>query len=125
MTSTWNSADLERIAGPDELRISSHRKDGTLRPFVIIWAVRAGDSLYVRSAHGPENGWFRRAQSSGTGRIRVGGIERDVTFASVDLSEQPAVDDAYRDKYSRYAGIVRGMVGPSVYDITLRLDPAD
>jgi Uncharacterized protein conserved in bacteria (DUF2255) len=43
--------------------------------------VRVDDQLYVRSAYGPDNPWFRRAKASGVGRIGAGGLERDVTFA--------------------------------------------
>lgn len=78
--SDWEHSDLERIGDSTELQISSTRPDGTPRPFVTIWVVRAGDDLYVRSAYGRDNGWFRRARSSGTGRIRAGGVERDVAF---------------------------------------------
>ncbi|WP_418606369.1 DUF2255 family protein [Georgenia sp. SUBG003] len=48
-----------------------------------IWHVRSGDAVYIRSAHGPDNGWFRRAMAAGTG-IRSGGVERDVTFELAD-----------------------------------------
>jgi Uncharacterized protein conserved in bacteria (DUF2255) len=70
--STWTDDDLARIGGAEELRIASQRPDGTLRPYVTIWVVRAGDDLYVRSAHGAGNPWFRRATSAGVG-TRPGG----------------------------------------------------
>jgi hypothetical protein len=41
-----------------------------LRPYVTMWVVRANDELYVRSAYGPNNPWFRRAKASGAGRRR-------------------------------------------------------
>ena len=62
----------------DELQIASRRTDGTLRSFVTIWVVRSGDDIYVRSAYGTENPWYRRALASGRGRIKAGGVERDV-----------------------------------------------
>ena len=52
-------------APPIELQIASRRADGSLRKFVTIWAVRSGDDVYVRSAYGHDNGWFRRALASG------------------------------------------------------------
>lgn len=79
-----------------------------------------GSSL---AAHGSNNGWFRRALASGTGRVRAQGREREVSFSGADLSEQAAVDRAYEQKYSRYPQIVRGIVGDGVYDVTLRLAP--
>ena len=53
------------IGDATELEVSSTQGDGTLRAFVTIWGVRVGDAIYVRSAHGSGNGWFRRAKSSG------------------------------------------------------------
>ncbi len=75
---------------------------GTLRPYVTMRVVRAGDDLYVRSAYGPDNPWFRRAKGSGAGRIRPGGLERDVTFAEPAPGVHAAIDAAYRSKYDRY-----------------------
>ena len=121
--SPWTPAELGRLDGVEELHVSSHRHDGSLRPFVTVWFVRVGDALYVRSAYGPGNGWFRRAQASGTGRVRGGSVEKDVTFVAPDPASHDEIDAAYRDKYGRYSGIVRSVVGPKVWDVTLRLDP--
>jgi len=120
---TWTPAQLATIADAEEIQISSHRPDGTLRPFVIIWAVASGDGVFVRSAYGRGNGWYRRALTSGTGRIRTGGLESDVTFVQPDLDDQPGVDAAYLAKYARFTSIVKGIVGPELYDVTLQLVP--
>jgi len=121
---TWSDDELQRVGDADELQISSRRADGTLRPYVTIWAVSAGDDLYVRSAYGAGNGWYRRAKSSGTGRIRAGGVERDVTFAAVDPSATAGIDRAYHDKYDRYGpAIVGSVVGAAVAELTIRLLP--
>ena len=71
---TWTEDELERIGSADELLISSRRQDGSMRKFIRIWAVRHHDDVYVRSAFGPETGWFVRALASGEGRIRAGGV---------------------------------------------------
>jgi len=47
---------------------------------VIIWVVRDGDELYVRSANGRDSAWFRGVQVRHEGRIWAGGVEKDVTF---------------------------------------------
>ena len=52
-------------AAAEELGLASRRADGTLRGFVTMWVVRVGDDVYVRSAHGPDNPWYRRAIASG------------------------------------------------------------
>ena len=101
MTS-WTGDDLDRIGAAEELQLASLRRDGTLRPYVTMWVVRAGDDLYVRSAYGPNNPWFRRAKASGAGRIRAGGLERDVTFAEPASGVHAAIDAAYHSKYDRY-----------------------
>lgn len=119
----WTPEELTRIGGAEELQISSRRSDGTLRRFVTIWVVRVGDDLYVRSAYGPDNPWFVRAQASGAGRIRAGGVERDVTFADAGADVHDAIDAAYHAKYDRHGPrIVGTVVGPEVIATTLRLE---
>src|SRR5215207_2975898 len=66
----WTDEELGRIGEAPELQLASERPDGTLRPNVTMWVVRVDDQLYVRSAYGPDNPWFRRAKASGVGRIR-------------------------------------------------------
>jgi len=125
MTSTWTDDELTTVGAADELQITSRRPDGTLRPWVTIWVVRAGDDLYVRSAYGSDNPWFRRAQAGGAGRIRAGGLERDVTFAGAAPDAHPGIDDAYHRKYDRYGpAIVDTVVGAGAAPVTIRLLPA-
>ncbi len=120
----WTYEELGRIGSTDELEVSSRRPDGTLRPFVTVWAVRLGDSVYIRSANGPENPWFARAVASGEGRIRAGGVERDVMFERPDEPIDGEVDREYHGKYDRYgAHIVNSVVGPAAARTTLRLVP--
>lgn len=122
----WTPDELERIGQADEIQVSSRRADGTLRPYVTVWAVRAGDGVYVRSAYGPDNGWYRRAVGSGTGRVRAGGVERDVDFTAPDESAHADVDAAYHAKYDRYGpAMVATVVGPEKHAVTLRLVPRD
>lgn len=91
-----------------------------------MWVVRVGDDLYVRSAYGTENPWYRRAIASGNGRIRAGGVERDVRFADASAQVHPALDAEYHRKYDSHGpGIVGTMVGDAVRDVTIRLVPDD
>lgn len=120
----WTADELSRIGGAEELQVASTREDRTLRPFVTIWVVRAGDDIYVRSAYGADNPWFRRAQASGTGRIRAGGIERSVTFGAPAPDAHSGIDAAYHAKYDRHGPRVVGtVVGPKTVDTTFRLLP--
>ena len=120
----WQGDLLDTIGAAEEVGISSRRPDGTYRPEVTIWAVVVDGRLYVRSAYGAENGWFRRLVASGAGRISGGGSSADVVARRPSEPEATAVDRAYETKYARYPGIVRGMVGPQHHAVTLRLDPA-
>lgn len=89
---------------------------------MIIWVVRAGDDMYVRSAYGRENPWFRRAVASGIGRVKAGGLEPAVSFERAGEEVMDAVDAAYHAKYDRYGpGNVATVVGPKAWPMTLRL----
>lgn len=124
--SAWTPDELAQLAAADEVQVSSRRADGTLRPYVTIWAVRSGDTIYVRSAYGPQNPWFVRARASGSGRIRAGSLEKDILFTPADASLSSTIDAAYHAKYDRYGPrIVKTVVGPDVVDTTLQLVPAD
>jgi hypothetical protein len=59
------------------------------------------------------------------GRIRAGGVERDVTFEEPEDTGRDAIGQAYRDKYaSRYSSTyVDPMVSPDAIAATLRLIP--
>ena len=121
---TWSEDELTAIGRATELQLASTRPDGSLRPYVTIWSVRAGGDLYVRSAYGSDNPWFVRARTSGTGRIRAGGLERDVTFATAAPAAHAAIDSAYHAKYDIYGPrIVGSVVGKNAEAVTLRLEP--
>ncbi|WP_028067846.1 DUF2255 family protein [Solirubrobacter soli] len=122
---SWTEDELRAVTAADELSIAPVKRDGGLRGFTIIWAVREGDDVYVRAAYGPRTGWHRVARAGGAARVRVGGLERDVTVEAADPASYDAVDAAYRDKYGRrYASIVDGITTPEARATTLRLTPA-
>jgi hypothetical protein len=121
---TWATDDLRRIDRAIELRVASERADGTLRPFTTIWHTVVGDALYIRSARGPENGWFRRARAAGLGRVSAGGVERDVTFALADPGVRAELDAALHRKYDRFGpGPVGAITGDDALETTLRVMP--
>jgi hypothetical protein len=110
----WTTDELDKIDAADELEIASLRRDGTLRYPTTIWVVRLGDDLYVRSVNGRTGGWFRRTNVRHEGRIRAGGVEKDVTFVDAAPEVEDRIDAAYRTKYRRYAA--------SIVDTTLTAD---
>ena len=118
----WTSDELTQIEGEDELEIASLRRDGTLRRRTTIWVVRLGDDLYVRSVNGRTAAWFRATQDRHEGRIRAGGVEKDVTFVDADHDIDDQIDGAYRAKYRRYApSIVDHVVTPEARSATIKL----
>src|SRR6266542_131267 len=118
----WTEEELGRMGEAQELQLASERPDGTLRPYVTMWVVGVDDELYVRSAHGPDNPWYRRAKASGAGRIRAGGVERDVTFAEAAAGAHDAIDGAYHAKYDGYGPqIVGAVTGRQAEAVTIRL----
>jgi hypothetical protein len=119
---TWTSDEMDRVGRAEELQLATRRRQGGLSRYVTTWVVRVGDDLYVRSAYGPDNPWYRRATGAGAGRIRAGGVERDVTFASAEPAVQADIDAAYHVKYDRYGPqIVGSVTGRDAHAVTIRL----
>lgn len=120
----WTKDELDKIGNAEELQIASRRKDGTLRKPVIIWVVRLGDDLYVRCVNGRAGAWFRGVQSRHEGRIRAGGVVKEVTFVEQhDPGINDKIDTAYLAKYRRYPQYVAPMVTAEVKAATLKLVP--
>jgi hypothetical protein len=120
----WTSDELNKIGTAEELRIASLRTDGTLRKPVIIWVVRVGDGLYIRSVNGRTSGWFRGVQSRHAGHIQAGGVGKDVTFVEeADANINDQIDAAYLNKYRRYPQYVSPMVTAEVKSTTIKLVP--
>jgi hypothetical protein len=120
----WTSDQLTKIGRAQEVQIASARRDGTLRDPVTVWAVRHSDNLYLRSVAGRGGKWFRGTQEKHEGRIRAGGVQRDVTFVDADHDIDAQIDDAYRTKYRRYAGsILNSVLTPQARASTIKVVP--
>ena len=116
-TSAWSQ-------GTRTERFSARTPGGGLSPYTTMWVVRVGNELYVRSAGGPDRPWYRRAKTSGGGRIRAGGIERDVVFGEADPGSHGDIDAAYRAKYDSYGPTTVGhVIGKDARPVTIRLQP--
>jgi hypothetical protein len=58
------------------------------------------------------------------GRIRVGGLTRDVALQEPDDADHAAIDQAYQAQYARYGNsYVDPMVSPDATAATLQLIP--
>jgi hypothetical protein len=115
----WSADALERLGAATELEIEVRRADGTSRDWTPIWVVCADDRVYVRSWHRRTTGWFGDAVRSGQARIRVPGLDADVTVEDVGDSARGLVDAAYRAKYGEAGS--ESMVTASAAATTLRL----
>ena len=120
----WTTDELNKIGKAEELQIASFRKDGSLRSMRIIWVVRVGDDLYVRSVNGRGSDWFKGVQTQYAGQIRAGGVVRDVAFVEVteaDINDQ--IDAAYAEKYRRYPSIIPLINDPKARAAGIKLVP--
>jgi hypothetical protein len=120
----WTSEELKKIENAEELRIASLRGDSTLHKPVIIWVVRLGDDLYVRSVKGHNGAWYRGVLERHEGHIQAGGIDKDVTFveeAAPEINLQ--IDTAYHTKYRRYPSSVDHINSPEARSATIKLVP--
>jgi hypothetical protein len=126
LMNVWRGEELSKIGTAEELRIRPLRRDGTLRSPTIIWVVRHGEDLYVRPVNGLTSGWFRGTQERLEGHIQCGGVNKDVTFVSVEAADEinAAIDAAYRAKYRRYPGSwVDAVLTPEAKSATIKLQP--
>ena len=105
---TSSDEELSRIGEAPELQLASARPDGTIRPYVTMWVVRAGDDLYVRSAYGPNNPWS--------------GAAGDVRRACPGRARRHR--RRLHAKYDRYGPeFVGTVVGPEAAAVTIKLVP--
>jgi hypothetical protein len=79
----------------------------------------------------PTGEWTHVGLVSGTqvrleGHIQYGGVDKDVTFVSVEAADDvnAAIDAAYRAKYRRYpASFVDAVLTPEAKSATIKLQP--
>lgn len=118
----WTNDELNTIGNAEELQIAPLRADDTLSQPVIIWVVRVGDELYIRSYRGRGSGWFHGVLERHEGYIQAGGVEKDVVFVEeTDPDVNDQIDAAYRAKYRRYPQYVAPMLTPEVRATTIKL----
>lgn len=124
--STWDASGHAALTGPEEVRIVTRRRDGSLRRPRIIWIVPVGeDRVFIRSTNGRGADWFRWALATGEGQILAGGGTYEVTFAEAADADLAGVDEGYRAKYGRrYASIVDHLLDAGPRAATLELHPA-
>lgn len=126
----WRADELSTIDGCDEVGIATRRSDGTLRAARIVWIVRHGHAVYVRSVNGTTAAWYRGVQTCHEGELSAGRLPRGVVFveagahAGEDSGLDDALDAAYRGKYGRSSSAVARITADVARATTLRVDPA-
>jgi hypothetical protein len=122
--SAWYPTTAARLTAPEDVRVATARRDGSLRRPRIIGDVAVGHRVFVRSTNGRGADWFRAAIATGRGRIEGGGAAYDVVFVDAAESDPSRVDAAYRTKHGAYAAIVDHLIGPGPRAATLEVLPA-
>jgi len=125
-TGGWNDDELVRIGAADELQLASRRDDGSQSPALRDHVGRPRRRRHLRSVSpGTGEPVVSTCDWSRSGRVRAGGIERDVTFAQTSADNGASIDTAYHDKYDHYGPrLVGAVTGPGSHEITIRLLPA-
>lgn len=121
----WTEQDLSEIEHNDEMHLAPRRPNGTMAKPRVVWAVRVGDEIYVRSVKGAEGAWYKTTRGSHEGHVNAGAVDSDVTFTDVkaDAAIEDRIDAAYRSKYRRYTGPVVSITGAGARATTMKLDP--
>jgi hypothetical protein len=103
---TWSPDELNRIGAAEEVRIATMRTDGTLRKPVIVWIVRAGNDLHVRSVNGRSAAWFRGVLARHEGSLQAAGSWQSLTkdaHARSDFEKRTCCDRSRSDRSSHRA----------------------
>jgi hypothetical protein len=122
---TWTRTELAGIGEAEELEIASVGESGALSDWRTIWVVRDGDDVYVRSVYGPGSRWYQGTRARHQGRIRAGGVEKDVTVVDADPRLNDRVDAAYHAKYEAYPASLETILTEPARSTTMRLDPRE
>ncbi|MEU6292533.1 DUF2255 family protein [Streptomyces sp. NPDC046988] len=118
-TNAWTPEDLTAFAETYSLVLIAG--DGE-RDGVEIGMVPVDGGLYVRAYRGTRSRWYQSAREHGHGRIRVGGVSREVVLTTRDLALPAGLDDAFRAKYGPVSDALIAV--PQARAATIRVDPA-
>jgi hypothetical protein len=79
-------------------------------------------ALYVRAYNGRDSRWYKAAMAQKGGRVRVGGIEKEVVFEPVEGTIHGRIDAAYRAKYAS-SPYFAPMIGECARAATVKIQP--
>ena len=119
----WTEAELADIGRANELLIAPERRDGTLQGSRIVWVVRHGHDVYIRSVNGPGGAWFRGLKARHAGHVSAGAVDADVLFEDADHGLDDEIDEEYRRKYGRSSTAVDRITSSDARSTTVRFVP--
>ena len=123
--SRWSKEELKRIAESDDLHIAPFREDGvTYGTPTWIWSVVVDGELYVRAYSGTSSRWYHAALKQRAGRIKGGGMTKEVAFEPVHGATNDRIDDAYRAKY-RTSPYLAPMIADGPRAATMKIVPRE
>ena len=76
----WRAGELSAIDGSGEVGIATRRSDGTLRAARIVWIVRHGNAVYIRSVNGTTAAWYRGVETCHEGELSAGRLQRGMAM---------------------------------------------
>jgi hypothetical protein len=119
-----SNAQVEAVGAARELQVTTYRPDGSTRKAIPIWVVAVQDTVYIRSAYGPDAGWYRHAIADNRLHIEAGNVSIDVSLQpNSDSAVNDGVDSAYRAKYAGSGSALNTMVSSPATETTIELVP--
>lgn len=115
----WTPEDLTEFAEAYSLVLIAGDKE---RDGVEIGMALVGNELYVRAYRGTRSRWYQAAHEHGHGRIRVGGVTREVVLTTRGLELPAGLEAAFRGKYGAVSDALIAV--PEARAATIRIDPA-
>lgn len=115
----WTPEDLTAFAEAYSLVLIAGGKE---RDGVEIGMALVDGEVYVRAYRGTQSRWYQAAQEHGHGRIRVGGVTREVVLTTRDLELPAGLEAAFRAKYGPVSDALIAV--PKARAATIRIDPA-
>jgi hypothetical protein len=119
----WTAEELDWIGNAEEIQIAPRRRDGSFRRPVVIWLVRHGDRLFVRSVNGADAAWFRATRPTHEAHISASGVEKDVRLVETGDDLDDAIDAAYESKYRGHTSAVRSITSQAARATSTELVP--
>lgn len=99
------------------------RTDKHPKSAVVIWAVVAGEDVFVRSVKGAKGRWYRDLAAGGPATVECAG--RQVPVQAIPVTDADEIARASREYLKKYRGspYAEAMVRAEVLPTTLRLEP--